>query len=181
MSDQRGFTLAEILVVMAIIMMLSGFMVRNFARGRVDLDQARAVVMEALRETQSLALAGAQFQSTLRCGYGIRLEETGYTLYAGPVASTDCATHDRSYNAGTDPIVRSATFPAGTVELVGGTIDIFFEPPDPVMYVCSGGTCDAATSTTAVVRRVGAACTAANPSADCRAISIATSGLITAQ
>ncbi len=190
MNNQRGFTLAEILVVMSMIMMLSGFMAQNFSRFRINVDQSRLAVVDAIREAQSLALAGAEYDSQHRCGFGIHFTATGYLVYTGPDSSAiDCADdiqHDRAYNDGSDEIVRSTVFSGGTVEMVLPAADIFFQPPDPVTYICTSSPCGVSqqlpnTSTDITVRKIGAACPPMVSSSDCKRIHVTTAGVITVQ
>lgn len=189
----KGFTLIEILVVMGITVLLTGFMIQNFSRSRTDLNQTRLLVQDAIREAQSLALSGSVFAgpsgggratpSFYRCGYGAHFDAGSYTVYAGPDSnSVDCSTQDRGYNPGTDQVVRTALFSNNTIEILLPAPDIFFEPPDPVTYVCTSSPCGdaqrfAGLSADIKIRRKGAAC----PSDDCRIIHVTTSGLITSQ
>lgn len=172
----KGFTLIEILVVMSITVMITGFLVVNFSRLRVDLNQTASMVQDAIREAQSQALAGALLRGTYRCGYGIHFDTAGYMIYAGPDSSTvDCATDDRTYNAGTDVSVRQALLPSNVLEIILPAPDIFFEPPNPTTYI--NGVSAPGTSATISIHRKGSAC----PSSDCRSIYVSTSGRIQAQ
>jgi len=184
----KGFTLVEVLVVMAITVLMTGFLIQNFSRTRTDLNQTRLLVQDAIREAQSLALAGSVFGgsgglSSYRCGYGVHFELNSYTVYAGPDSeSVDCSAQDRSYNVGTDQVVRTALISNNVVEIVVPAPDIFFEPPNPTTYICKTVPCGnaaqlAGVSTDIAIHRKGAAC----PSSDCRLIHVTTSGLITTQ
>ncbi len=179
----RGFTLVEVLVVAAITVFITGLLVANFSRTRVDLNQTRLLVQDAIREAQSRALSGALYAtsgsgpsaSTYRCGYGVHFVVNGYIVYAGPdSAVADCSTQDRNYNAGSDDVVRQGYFSNSTLEIVLPVQDIFFEPPNPTTYI--GGS-SAAAPENINIHRIGAQC----PSADCRTINVSTSGLITTQ
>lgn len=177
-----GFTLIEVLVVMGITIMLTGFMIQNFSRSRVDLNQTRLLVQDAIREAQSLALsgsvtaaaAGSNSPSSYRCGYGVHFEASNYTVYAGPDSGlVDCTVEDRNFEPGTDQVIRTAQFSNNTIEIVLPAPDIFFEPPDPTTYIDGSPT----GKTDIRIHRKGAAC----PSDDCRIIHVTTSGLITTQ
>lgn len=168
----KGFTLIEVLVVMAITVMMTGLLVTNFSRSRVDLNQTRLLVQDAIREAQSLALSGSLYQGTYRCGYGIHFAAGTYTIFAAPNAeSVDCTTLDRRLT-GEDEVVRVGLISNPTVELVLPIPDIFFEPPQPTTYIDNSS---AVRSLDISIRRGGAAC----PSSDCRQINVSTSGLIT--
>lgn len=181
MSDERGFTLVEMLTVLTIIMVSTIFMMRSFSRARVDLDQARSIVTEAIRDAQSRAFTSAQLNGSHRCGYGIHFEQTRYVLYAGPVADETCAAQDPSYDSEDDEDVRVVTFPGNTFELVGVPFDVFFVPPDPTTYVCLSGNCTTPVQNTLVIRRVGASCTALAPTDDCRMLYVSKTGLISTE
>ncbi len=181
----KGFTLIEVVIVTGIIVLMSGFIIQNFSQSRADLQQSRLVLQDALREAQSLALAGATHGGVYRCGYGVHVTATGYSIYAGPDSSMlDCTAQDRSYTAGVDQIVRTVSFSPNTLEIVLPAVvqDIFFEPPDPVTYLCTSSPCGASAQSTGVttdiqMRRIDATC----PSSDCASIHVTTSGFITAQ
>jgi prepilin-type N-terminal cleavage/methylation domain-containing protein len=175
MNRSAGFTLIEVLVVAAITVMISGFLISNFSRSRVDLNQVLLTSLDAVREAQSQALSGALLKGAYRCGYGIHFIQTGYTIYAGPdSAAVDCTTQDRNFD-GSDTVVRQALLPSNILEFVMPIPDIFFEPPDPTTYI--GGTSTPGSSTTVRIHRKGAPC----PGPDCRTIYVSTSGRIQSQ
>jgi prepilin-type N-terminal cleavage/methylation domain-containing protein len=172
----KGFTLVEVLVVAAITVMITGFLIANFSRSRVDLNQITLTTLDAVREAQSQALSGAVLRGTYRCGYGIHFDENGYLLYAGADSSkVDCSSEKKSFGGGKDAIVRQALLPNNTLEFILPIPDIFFEPPNPTTYIGESST--AGLSTTISIRRKGAKC----PSADCRTIYVSTSGRIQTQ
>lgn len=172
----KGFTLIEVLVVAAITVIITGFLIANFSRSRVDLNQVALTTVDAIREAQSQALSGSLLRGTYRCGYGIHFESSSYLLYAGPDSATvDCKTTDRNYNPGVDVVVRQAFLPSNVLEFVLPVPDIFFEPPNPTTYI--GDSSAAGLSATITIHRAGAQC----PSVDCRVISVSTSGRIQTQ
>jgi type II secretory pathway pseudopilin PulG len=171
----KGFTLIEILVVCAITVLITGFLIANFSRTRVDLNQTASLVQDAIRSAQSMALSGALYghPGTYRCGYGIHFLPNGYLLYAGPaVGSVDCTTQNPTYLAGTDDIVAQSLFSNAVLEIAPPLPDIFFEPPNPTTYI--NGSNAVGASIDVSVRRQGAVC----PSVDCRTIHVTTSGQI---
>lgn len=171
----KGFTLIEVLVVSAITVLITGFLVSNFSRTRVDLNQTTLLVQDAIRSAQSMALSGALFgrPGTYRCGYGIHFVSDGYIVYAAPDASSiDCTTQDYMYTSGTDEIVQQSIFSNATIEIVQPLPDIFFEPPNPTTYI--NGSSAVGGSADIYIRRKGSSC----PSVDCRTIHVTTSGQI---
>jgi prepilin-type N-terminal cleavage/methylation domain-containing protein len=172
----KGFTLIEVLVVAAITVLITGFLISNFSRLRVDLNQTTLTVQDAIREAQSQALSGELISGTYRCGYGIHFDSTGYLLYAGPDSSTVvCANQNPNYEPGTDTIVRAALLPNNLLEFVLPAPDIFFAPPNPTTFI--NGVSAPGTDTVILIRRQGAAC----PSSDCRGIRVTTAGQIQTQ
>lgn len=173
----KGFTLVEVLVVTAITVMLTGFLIQSFSRSRTDLNQVANQVTDAVREAQSSALSGALVRGTYRCGYGVHFDAHGYTIFAGPDASqtgVDCAAGRVFGGAGTT-VVSSAVLPNNVLEILQPAPDIFFEPPDPTTYIA--GVSAPGTTAAISIRVAGAAC----PSTDCRTINVTTSGLIQLQ
>lgn len=171
-----GFTLIEVLVVTAITVTIAGFLIANFSRTRVNLNQAALAIQDTIREAQSSALSGVLFQGAYRCGYGVHFLETGFLVYAGPDSSTStCAGENPNYESGTDVIVRQEPLPDQVLEIVLPASDIFFMPPDPTTFI--NGSSAPGTSATLLVRRKGEPC----PGPDCRSILVTTSGRIELQ
>lgn len=171
---EGGFTLIEVMIVATITVLITGFLVVNFSRSRVDLNQVTVVVADAIREAQSLALSGSLIRGTYRCGYGIHFTSDGYLIYAGPDSGVvDCSVQNRDYNTG-DVDVRQGFLPSNALEIVPSP-DIFFEPPNPTTYI--GGSSDPSITATVTIRRKGAQC----PGADCRRIVVTTAGQVQTQ
>jgi prepilin-type N-terminal cleavage/methylation domain-containing protein len=171
---QEGFTLIEVLVVASITVLITGFLVVNFSRSRIDLNQVTVVIADAIREAQSLALSGSLIQGTYRCGYGVHFTSNGYLIYAGPDSqAVDCSVQNRDYNGG-DIEVRQGLLPGTALEIVPPS-DIFFEPPNPTTYI--GGSNAPGATATVIIRRKGAQC----PGADCRRVTVTTAGQIQTQ
>ncbi|HUO75709.1 MAG TPA: type II secretion system protein [Candidatus Paceibacterota bacterium] len=173
----KGFTLIEVLVVAAITVMLTGFLIQSFSRSRTDLNQSASALMDAIREAQSSALSGELVRGTYRCGYGIHFDAGSYEIFAGPDASqpgVDCSA-GRVYPGTGTTVISSTILSNNTLEIVQPVPDIFFEPPDPTTYI--DGSNAPGTSATVSIRVKGAQC----PGTDCRSINVTTSGLIQPQ
>jgi hypothetical protein len=167
------------MVTAGITIIITGLLVANFSRTRVDLNRATIAVTDGIREAQSLALTGAAIRGTSRCGYGIHFMEGGFLVYAGPESATvDCTTQDRTYDP-TDEVVRSASLANATLEIELPADDIFFEPPDPTTYI--NGAYSPTAQTVIHVRRRDAACAGTISTADCRAIVVTGTGRIQTQ
>ncbi len=173
-----GFTLIEVLVVVSITVIITGLLVANFSRSRIDLNQTTLIVKDAIREAQSMALSGAVFGtagagSLSRCGYGIHFGADAYIIYAGPIsAATVCTPLAYGYDIDNSGIVRQGLLSNPALEIVVPAPDIFFEPPNPKTYLIGTGSSN---QTTIIIRRKG---TTGCAPADCRQINVTTSGQI---
>ncbi len=171
----KGFTLIEILVVAAITGVISTFMLINFPRTRVDLNQSGSVLIADLRATQSKALASTRYDSgsgaTIRCGYGVHyISPTSYSIYAGPDASSvNCSSLNRNFNGG-DTTITTKTFGATVVEFKAVFSDIFWEPPYPTTYLNNSS---ANASINITIGKNGGTCPG-----NCKTINVSTSGKI---
>ena len=179
MRREAGFTLIELMVTAGITVVITGLLVANFSRTRVDLNRATISVTDGIREAQSLALTGAAVRGMSRCGYGVHFTASGFIVYAGPESSAvDCATQDRNYDP-TDTIIRSASLANAGLEIVLPADDIFFEPPDPTTYL--NGTSSPTGSAVIYVRRLNAGCSGLRSVPDCRVIVVSGTGRIQTQ
>lgn len=174
-STMKGFTLIEVMVVVSITVVLTGLLITNFSRSRIDLSRTLIMVQDSIREAQADALSGSLIRGSYRCGYGIHFDTNSYFIYAGPDSSAaDCSAQNKNYESGIDQIIRQANFGNNILEFYQSPPppDIFFEPPNPTTYInnSSGGTIH----TTIFIGRKGAVC----PSDDCRGIYVSTSGQI---
>lgn len=174
-KNSFGFTLVEVLVVAAITGVISAFMILNFQRTRVDLNESSSVVMADLRATQSKALASTKYDSgsgfKIRCGYGVHyISLTSYSIYAGPDASSNnCKTLNRNLD-GADTTVSTKVFGNEKVEFKAVFSDIFWEPPHPYTYINNSS---ASASITITIGKKNGVCPE-----DCKTINVSTSGKI---
>lgn len=136
-KNEAGFTLIEMIVSMVIIAFVSGamFMGQGAIR-KYSLERVAREIASNIRDAQNRAISGKKYNDAVPCGYGIHyLNKSSYLLYAGQEASGDCGL-DRNYNAGTDSIVQTFTIPPREeIEISAGFLDIFFEPPHPIIYI----------------------------------------------
>jgi len=174
-KNSLGFTLIELLVVAAITGVISTFMLLNFQRSRVDLNESSGVFIADLRATQSKALASTKYDSGLgskiRCGYGIHyVNLTSYSIYTGPDASlNNCSSLNRNLD-GTDATVVIKNFENSKIEFKATFGDIFWEPPNPDTYI-NNSPIDASINIT--IGKKGGTCPQ-----DCKTINVSTSGKI---
>jgi prepilin-type N-terminal cleavage/methylation domain-containing protein len=107
----RGFTLIELVIVLAIMLMLSAIVgtLSSNTLPKNQLQSESETIVENLRRAQALTIAGKQDQL-----WGVHLTSSTLTLFAG----TSYATRDTQYDQ-----VRS--LPAGLS--VSGLTDVVFE------------------------------------------------------
>jgi type II secretory pathway pseudopilin PulG len=179
MRREAGFTLIELMVTAGITVIITGLLVANFSRTRVDLNRATIAVTDGIREAQSLALTGAAVRGTSRCGYGIHFTAGGFVIYAGPESSAvDCSVQDRNYDT-SDTVIRAASLANASIEIVLPADDIFFEPPDPTTYL--NGSPSPTGRSIIYVRRLNAVCAGLESMPDCRVITVSGTGRIQTQ
>ncbi|MBI2062087.1 MAG: type II secretion system protein [Candidatus Yanofskybacteria bacterium] len=175
MKKSLGFTLIELLVVAAIAGVISAFMLLNFQRTRVDLNESSSVVVADLRAAQSKALASTKYDSgsglKIRCGYGVHyVNTTSYSIYTGPDASSNnCKSLNRNFD-GADATVSTKNFGNTKIEFKTTFSDIFWEPPHPYTYLNNSS---ASASITITIGKQGGICPQ-----DCKTINVSTSGKI---
>ncbi|MBX4189991.1 type II secretion system GspH family protein [Candidatus Parcubacteria bacterium] len=133
----RGFTLVEVLIVAGITGFISTFLILNFSRTRIDLNQSANLFVADIRLAETKATSSNKYNGYSPCGYGIHyISATQYATYVGPNAATvDCSTINRNYQAGEDTIIATRAFLDTKVQFKSSFSDIFFEPPDPKTYI----------------------------------------------
>lgn len=133
-SQQRGFTLVEIIIVMSIISLMSVAILANYrnAEKRYLVDQTAQKLASNIRKAQNMAMSGVDM-SAGRYGYGIYIRQADnfYIIYA-----------DVNHNSSHQPVdltIETIYFPEGieidSITPISSRIDIFFEPPDPITNI----------------------------------------------
>ena len=181
-NNQRGFTLVEVLIVAGITGFITTFLLLNFSRTRINLAEETSAFVSKLRIAQTKAVASTRFNSSIRCGYGVRyINNQSYAIYAGESTSAfTCTTQNKDYNPtgglDNDADVEMVNFADARVEFKTVFRAIYFEPPDPKTFVIdSGGTVhnEPNYGLGITVGKIGGACPQ-----DCKTINIFTSGKI---
>lgn len=176
-SDNRGFSLIEILVVSAVIIILTTVLLTMLARSRVDLTQGVNMVTGTVRLAQEKTLASTKYNASILCGYGVHyIDSSHWGSYAGPVASlVVCSAINRNYGPPEDILLDSQTFTDRRIEFVAPFSDVFFEPPDPKTYLNNSAALNQP-PLAIQIRIVGGTCPQ-----DCKTINVYPSGKIEAQ
>lgn len=157
---ELGFTLVDILVAAMIMMLMTGFLLANFSKARVNLSESSAIIIGAIRKAEAKAISSALIKGVgdpyHPCGYGIKYnDQYSVSIFAGPI-EINCT--DNKYGSGYT-IIESIKLVDSRVEIknISETFrDIFFKPPDPKMYI--NGTSNYGDSERILIGRTGSAC-----------------------
>ena len=147
-SKKNGFSLIEILAVVAIIIVFSSVVTANFseARGQLALKRAAHQMIQDIRRAQEMAMSSAEFKESENCspplpvakGYGIFINlESGpdpgdnknYILYADKNG-------DENYSSA-DCIIKTISIEEKGIVIKeiqntsGQNVTINFKPPNP--------------------------------------------------
>ncbi len=170
MKKNKGFTLVEILVVAAIIVVVSAILIINFRKGGEigQLQRSAQKIAQDIRKVQNMALSSVKFGTSVPVeGYGIRFRTqdlTLYLLFADTQSGDDCTysgsgtiispTLEKDIEI--DSLYTYTTAP-GTGIVSRPVITSCFVPPDPTTLISPGGA--AVGGLIVNIRKKGANCT----------------------
>jgi len=137
----KGFTLIEMIVVLAIIVIITGIVIFNVGTERQNsalLRSAQKLSLD-LRRAQTFGLASKVFKTTgVPCGWGVHFNgagSTSYITFADLASSANCSDRDfvRAGNGSED--FEVANFEAGVSisSLSNNLSDVVFSPPEPIV------------------------------------------------
>lgn len=130
---QAGFTLAEMLVIMFIISLLSTLILANYRGGQRQyaLNDATKKLLSDLRKAQNMAISGSGNSK----GYGISAvsSSTSYIIFGDNNGNF-------RYESGTDVVLETISLPLGikilsVSPLLGGRLSVVFAPPAPTTFI----------------------------------------------
>ena len=171
----KGFTLIEILVVLAIIVVITGVVIFNIGSERQNsalLRSAQKLSLD-LRRAQSFALSSKVFKTSgVPCGWGAHFNGVGsdnYIIFADLAVNQNCSDRDFIRAASGSEDFETINLESGIIvdSLSGGLSDIVFTPPDPTV--------------TFTPAQISASVTLINKNSATRAITINKTGFISSQ
>lgn len=132
-----GFTLLEVLVVIGIMSMLSGFLIvyTRSSENQIKILKDKAAFISSLYRARSLALRTTQTDPP-ECGYGIYiLSDRTYAVWHDTATRPDCRDSNKTYDAASENAENIITLSRGIKFRNYNSSDfmrsILFIPPDP--------------------------------------------------
>ncbi len=140
-TNSLGFTLVEMLVVLAIIVIITSIVVFNIGTERQNsalLRSAQKLSLD-LRRAQSFTLSSKIFKTSgVPCGWGVHFNGGGsssYIIFADLAINQNCSDRDfiRAANGSEDFEIINLESGITIDSLSGALSDVVFTPPDPTV------------------------------------------------
>lgn len=142
-----GFTLIEILVVLAIVIIITGIVISNIGLQRQNLALLHSAQKLSLdfRRAQNYAISSKIFRTSgVPCGWGMHFSgisstSTSYIIFADLAPSVDCSDRDflRASNGSEDFETINLEPGIKINSTSGGLTDVVFTPPEPTVKFTS--------------------------------------------
>lgn len=144
-----GFSLLEMLMVISIVGVFSSLFIINFRSSSTNTTarhQVSSIIVSNIRNIQSMALSGTQFNGQIVCGYGIHyLSQTNYLIYTRQPDGAGNCTGNVNYS-NNSPTLNVNQYTIGNSSMIirwspnnsnpnVSKDDIFFQPPDPKVFI----------------------------------------------
>ncbi len=167
-KKQQGFSLTEMLVVIAIIVIISGFLVVNFRKGaeNSNLQRSAQQMVQAIRKAQNMALSSKKVGNPpeIFSYYGVHFNKQSM-----PNSCYVFAGNNKTYDSGEE--IETITLEKGIIVdslSTGSQLDATFSPPQAFV-----GFNPTTSSATVTIKKEGGTCPQ-----DCRYIKINDTGWI---
>ncbi|MDD5589742.1 MAG: prepilin-type N-terminal cleavage/methylation domain-containing protein [Candidatus Portnoybacteria bacterium] len=129
---KRGFTLYELLVVLAIVSLLSVMVVARFRAGQKNyaLANAKQAFVATVRQAQSMATSGTEMPGYDTIGgYGVYVQSANsYILFFNTNSG-------KEHQGGSGSVAINTVNLTNEITVSGAGNTIFFLPPQPVTYL----------------------------------------------
>ena len=136
-KDSRGFSLIELLIVVAIILIIAAIAIPNLLRSRIAANQASAV-----GSLRTLNTANITYASTYNSGYAPALTDMAPPTTGSPTASTagliDDVLASGTKSGYTFPYCANGAVPPCSAPSAGTRIDTYAIAANPVTYGTTG-------------------------------------------
>ncbi len=133
-SNQQGFTVTEVLIVMGIFAVISGAVLVNFRQGEKISAFLLATenIASDLKKIQIQSLSGIVPEEAVASGYGAYFslgQADRYLLFKD--------NGDQLYESGQDTVIETVFLPSGLAleSLTTDPLIIVFKPPKPTIYL----------------------------------------------
>lgn len=139
-SSRAGFTLIEMLIVMAIVALISGALILNFresSRTKNTLQRGSLFIASSVRQAQVMSSASTKFSGQTPCGYGFHYDSSQAMpiIFFRQKTGQNCS-QSRLFNPSIDIEHSKARMPDSILEIKAPIFkDIYFQPPDPKTYI----------------------------------------------
>lgn len=136
---QRGFTLIEVLLVMALLSVVGGLMTINLIQPQktVSLDGTVAMVVADFKGQQIKAMGGESMSAGSSQPHGLYIQSGSYTLFKG--ATYSALDTDNYVVQMDDGTTLSTTLPSTQVVFTEGTGAVTGFSGSPTITVSAGG------------------------------------------